>query len=101
MQMGCKLTGFKSWDSQKKLYSQETKESSKHMGPEQNGRQFAMTYSNAFSWMTEYFDWNFIPEGPIDINSLWPSDTVWQQRSGSTLAQVMADARWHQVIYLN
>ena len=24
------------------------------------------------------------------INSLWPSDTIWRQRSGSTLAQVMA-----------
>ena len=23
-------------------------------------------------------------------NSLWPSDTIWRQRSGSTLAQVMA-----------
>ena len=25
-----------------------------------------------------------------DINSLWPSNAIWQQRSGSTLAQVMA-----------
>ena len=24
------------------------------------------------------------------INTLWPSDTIWRQRSGSTLAQVMA-----------
>ena len=24
------------------------------------------------------------------VNSLWPSDTIWRQRSGSTLAQVMA-----------
>ena len=24
------------------------------------------------------------------INSLWPSDTIWRQRSGSTLAKVMA-----------
>ena len=24
------------------------------------------------------------------VNSLWPSDAIWQQRSGSTLAQVMA-----------
>ena len=26
----------------------------------------------------------------MDVNSLWPSDATWQQRSGSTLAQVMA-----------
>ena len=24
------------------------------------------------------------------VNSLWPNDTIWRQRSGSTLAQVMA-----------
>ena len=29
------------------------------------------------------------------INSLWPSDTIWRQRSGSTLTQVMA---WCQAI---
>ena len=28
--------------------------------------------------------------GVISLNSLWPSDAIWQQRSGSTLAQVMA-----------
>ena len=27
---------------------------------------------------------------PQCVNSLWPSDTIWQHRSGSTLAQVMA-----------
>ena len=27
---------------------------------------------------------------PQWVNSLWPSDTIWWQRSGSTLAQVMA-----------
>ena len=26
----------------------------------------------------------------LDINSLWPGDTIWRHRSGSTLAQVMA-----------
>ena len=29
----------------------------------------------------------------VRFNSLWPSDTIWQQRSGSTLAQVMAWCR--------
>ena len=27
---------------------------------------------------------------PKVLNSLWPGDTIWQQRSGSTLAQVIA-----------
>ena len=26
----------------------------------------------------------------LHLNSLWPSDAIWRQRSGSTLAQVMA-----------
>ena len=26
----------------------------------------------------------------VEVNSLWPSDAIWRQRSGSTLAQVMA-----------
>ena len=30
--------------------------------------------------------------------SLWPSDTIWRQKSGSTLAQVMACAWGHQAI---
>ena len=30
-----------------------------------------------------------INEG-LFVNSLWPSDTIWQHRSGSTLAQIMA-----------
>ena len=32
------------------------------------------------------------------FNSLWPSDTLWRQRSGSTLAQVMVVAWRHQAI---
>ena len=35
------------------------------------------------------------------INSLWPSDTIWQQRSGSTLAQVMACCLAAPSHYLN
>ena len=35
------------------------------------------------------------------VNSLWPSDTIWRQRSGSTLAQVMACCLTAQGHYLN
>ena len=35
------------------------------------------------------------------LNSLWPSDTLWCQRSGSTLAQVMACCLMAASQYLN
>ena len=35
------------------------------------------------------------------INTLWPNDTIWQQRSGSTLAQVMACSLTAPSHYLN
>ena len=35
------------------------------------------------------------------INTLWPSDTIWRQRSGSTLAQVMACCLTAPIHYLN
>ena len=35
------------------------------------------------------------------LNSLWPSDTIWRQRSGSTLAQVMACCLMAPSHYLN
>ena len=35
------------------------------------------------------------------INSLWPSDAIWQYRSGSTLAQVMACCLTASSHYLN
>ena len=35
------------------------------------------------------------------VNSLWPSDTIWQQRSGSTMAQVMACCLTALSHYLN
>ena len=35
------------------------------------------------------------------INSLWPGDTIWRQRSGSTLAQVMACCLSAPSHYLN
>ena len=37
----------------------------------------------------------------MSFNSLWPSDTIWQQRSGSTLAQVMACCLMARSHYLN
>ena len=36
-----------------------------------------------------------------DFNSLWPSDAIWRQRSGSTLAQVMAWCLTAPSHYLN
>ena len=38
---------------------------------------------------------------PQCVNSLWPSDTIWRQRSGSTLAQVMACCLMAPSHYLN
>ena len=35
------------------------------------------------------------------VNSLWPSDAIWRQRSGSTLAQVMACCLTAPSHYLN
>ena len=37
----------------------------------------------------------------IGVNSLWPSDAIWRQRSGSTLAQVMAWCLTAPSHYLN
>ena len=37
----------------------------------------------------------------IEINSLWPSDTIWRHKSGSTLAQVMACCLTAPSHYLN
>ena len=39
--------------------------------------------------------------GRIIFNSLWPNDTIWQQRSGSTVAQVMACCLTASSHYLN
>ena len=44
---------------------------------------------NEFKLQTRLPLTNEISTGAI-INSLWPSDAMWRQRSGSTLAQVMA-----------
>ena len=40
-------------------------------------------------WSSNELHW-FIMSYCIPVNSMWPSDTMWWQRSGSTLAQVMA-----------
>ena len=62
--------------------------------------------------------WPFCPGGPLfhrmtissaatnirdssHFNSLWPSDAIWRQRSGSTLAQVMACCLIAPSHYLN
>ena len=37
----------------------------------------------------------------LRVNSLWPSDAIWRQRSGSTLAQVMACCLAAPSHYLN
>ena len=37
----------------------------------------------------------------LEFNSLWPSDTIWWQRSGSTLVQVMACCLTAPSYYLN
>ena len=42
-----------------------------------------------------------ISSGPFPFNSLWPNDATWQQRSGSTLAQVMACCLTAPSHYLN
>ena len=38
---------------------------------------------------------------PQCVSSLWPSDTIWRHRSGSTLVQVMARCRQAPSHYLN
>ena len=42
--------------------------------------------------------WGFQWWPIAQFNSLWPSDAIWRQRSGSTLAQVMACCLTHQAI---
>ena len=45
--------------------------------------------------------WQRGSEWVIQFNSLWPSDSIWRQRSGSTLAQVMAGCLTAPSHYLN
>ena len=60
------------------------------------------------SWITSilaslFSDAKYWPfcSGLIVFNSLWPSDAIWRQRSGSTLAQVMACCLRAPSHYLN
>ena len=48
-------------------------------------------------------EWHLFGIKPSDccVNSLWPSDTIWRQRPGSTLAQVMAWCLTAPSHYLN
>ena len=43
-------------------------------------------------------DWSY---SKSMFNSLWPSDTIWRHKSGSTLAQVMACCLMAPSHYLN
>ena len=43
----------------------------------------------------------FLLHQNLRINSLWPSDAIWRQRSGSTLAQVLACCLMAPSHYLN
>ena len=66
-------------------------------------------FPNFNSTTVEVWEWisNFIPHftgcviAGIKINSLWPSDTIWQHKSGWTLAQVMACCLTAPSHYLN
>ena len=68
----------------KKLWSHQVKVSTCH-----DNWACAKSWSD---WMSRYI-WLLI--------SLWPSDAIWQQRSGSTLAQVMACCLTAPSHYLN
>ena len=53
---------------------------------------------HAMSWSLEYWDSVNVM---FYFNSLWPSDAIWRQRSGSPLAQVMACCLTAPSHYLN
>ena len=56
---------------------------------EQSTRRVGVLASLCFTW---WYWW---------LNSLWPSDTIWRHKSGSTLAQVMACCLKAPSHYLN
>ena len=53
-----------------------------------------------FQFSEQYFQ-NAVSLRSLCIISLWPSDAIWHQRSGSTLAQVMACCLTAPSHYLN
>ena len=64
-------------------------------------------YTTDWSWQTQT-DLFLVPFNnqwwecrTLSFNSLWPSDAIWRQRSGSTLAQVMACCLTAPSHYLN
>ena len=69
---------------------QRLPEDSQHKGPEV-GETFP--HHGIIMW--------FNNTGQHYFNSLWPSDAIWQQRSGSTLAQVMTCCLTAPSHYLN
>ena len=60
-------------------------------------------------WLSQWEDLNIPPSTCAkrlrlewkQVNSLWPSDAIWRQSSGSTLAQVMACCLMAPSHYLN
>ena len=55
-------------------------------------------------WVTfckRYLQMHFLGRKCAYLNSLWPSDAIWRQRSGSTLAHVMACCLTAPSHYLN
>ena len=54
-------------------------------------------------WISGYLAWHFSQFCQMDmpVNSLWPNDTIWWHKSGSTLAQVMACCLTTPSHYLN
>ena len=54
---------------------------------------------NGLIWSIHQYDCPSASE--VTINSMWPSDAIWRQRSGSTLAQVMASYLTAPSHYLN
>ena len=52
-----------------------------HYGP------ISATEHHKFQWC---YTLNIYCQAHLKLNSLWPSDAIWQQETGSTLAQVMA-----------
>ena len=66
-------------------------------GYSQNGRSNLSSYFLTLIWQVAIN----LPKFKEYVNSLWPSDTIWQHNSGSALAQVMACCPVAPSHYLN
>ena len=76
-----------------------------HIKTIQNKKHIFLTfYFFIHFFMLLYTNWhlngNFFQDGQ-HVNSLWPSDAIWRQKTGSTLAQVMACCLTAPSHYLN